>query len=162
MTAYFFFAAAIFVFMGAGLAFDAEHHAEAAAEWERLATGAARGKGRSRSLEGVYRLAGAGLSAFGVWLAAAALWFPGALRPFAPAELAPMARAAAGLLFVAISALLASFKLTERAGYKRKGHSWLGEDAPRLDPGRRLASASGWALLLTFLSFGLYLLSRRS
>ncbi|MBI3554235.1 MAG: hypothetical protein HY077_17190 [Elusimicrobia bacterium] len=161
---YFLFAAAIFFFMGLGLACDAEHHAEAAAEWERLAlgSGAKVSPGLRRRLAWAYRLGGAAFSGFGLWVAAAASWFPQTLLTrFKVAPAGPAGRLVSGLLFAALGILLATFKLGELARPARPPGGLGADLLAKPDWGRRLASASGWLVVLSFLALGLFLLSRQ-
>ncbi len=156
---------AIFFFMGLGLAFDAKHHAEAAAEWERLVSGGAgRGKTRSRTrLLWAYRLGGLAFSGAGVWAAAAARWFPRWLPERLQAvAVEPWGRMISGLLFIALGLMLSSFKLAELVKPPRLPARLadLGTEE-KDDWGPRLGSLSGWLVLLGFMALGGYLLSHR-
>lgn len=148
---WFLFGGAVFFLMGLALAFDAEHHAQAARDWERLALHAPQarwgdGRERARGLLWAYRLGGAAFAALGLGLAAAALRFPGVLLShFHPSTMTRLGRDVAGIFLILAGMAMSTLVATAE---------------PSRELGRRVSFWSGWLLVMTFLGFGVFVLSR--
>lgn len=148
---WFLFGGAVFFLMGLALAFDAEHHSQAALDWERLALRAPqarRGAARqsARALLWAYRLGGAAFAALGLCLAAAAERFPRLLLSrFRPVAMTHLGRVVAGLFLI-----LAGMMMSTLLATSEPSRGW----------GRRVSFWSAWLLILTFLGFGVFLLAR--
>lgn len=152
------FLGSVFVLMGLSLALDAEAHADSALEWQ------GQDEAARSSLLWAYRGFGSAFVAAGAWLLAGWALYRGALIEKLGAAVAGPASSRAGGLFIAACGLgLAALRAHELARPRR--HRFI--EAELADPGlplrRKLATASGWLLVLVLLAFGtfLILMSRR-
>jgi hypothetical protein len=136
------FAAALFLFMGLGLAVDPSSYAQSAADWAAESGGKA-GEARAAAVRWC-RACGFLFVGVAVWLLAGAFQLPVGV----PARLlalhpAPRARLAGGVAALFVSLGLSGLKMTEWAAGKRGVSFW-----------------SGWGVVFTLMAFGAFLLAR--
>jgi hypothetical protein len=157
------FGGLVFLLMGLSLACDAETHARSVLQWQKsLGQGPARRRGDGpEGLVAAYRFFGATFIGVGLWLLGGLFLFHGrSLERVSPPALQGAAQALAGALFCLVGLGVGGL----RAWTLGSARSWsfIDADEPRsrVPFRRRVAAASRWLLIASFVGFGLLLLRR--
>lgn len=138
----FLFGGLVLFFMGIGLALDAEAHARSLLSWQPESS-------HGRLVWG-YRLGGLFFVVFGAGILIGLLCYPQSLTAyFKPVRLGFAGRLIGGLFFSLAGMAMTLLRTSERPGLRGD-----------LNPARRAAFWSGWMLILSFIVFGAFLLSR--
>jgi hypothetical protein len=157
------FGGLVFLLMGLSLACDAEAHARSVTQWQKSLGPAAPASGRAGSerLVAGYRFVGVAFSLAGLWLLAGLLVFRGRLlgRVSAPSLSGP-GQALAGALFSVIGLGFGALRAWSAVAARSYAFVEAEREAASATLRRRVAAASGWLLIATFVFFGLLLLSR--